>query len=410
MFLVLPVPFRREGGELLFEEQACNGLDRWADNFLHLTVAAPVLPESIAQGETTMRWRDTKTLEHAERMTLIALPWAYSLRDFLRDYGRIAKLLRDEIARSRYLQFAIGGLIGDWAAVAAREAAKAGRKYAIHTDRVEHEVLLEVSRDQGWPRRAKATLIAALMKRYHAAIIKRCSLGLWHGNDCFRAYAPLCPAENRLIHDVHTKPQDAITRASLEEKIAGLESAARIETVYAGRIDPMKAPLDWLHAISVARDLGAPIHAVWYGDGKLRAEAEECMNRLKLSDFVSFPGFLADRQKLLSAMRSAHLMLFTHVTPESPRCLLEALISGTPIIGYDNAYAQDLLDTGDGKASGGGSLVPIHDSNALGRRLAELAADRTTLTLLIREAAKNGERFNDAAVFMERSEFIKQYC
>lgn len=405
MLLVLPVPFRREGEVLLFEEQACNGLDRWAEHFSQITVAAPVLPETIAASETTIRWRDTRALEHSARMTFMPLPWAYSMRDFVRTYGPTMELLRGVMARSTYLQFAIGGLMGDWAAAAAREAAKAGRKYAIHTDRVEHEVLLQVSRGQSLPRRLKAKIIAELMRRYHAAIIARCSLGLWHGDDCFRAYAPLCLAENRLIHDVHTKPEDAIRPRRLEEKIASLAEAAQIKVVYAGRIDPMKAPLEWLQAIAVARDLGAPLHAVWYGDGKLRGEAEAAIARLGLSGVVTFPGFLANRPQLLSALREAHLMLFTHVTPESPRCLLEALTSGTPIVGYENAYAADLIET-----MGGGSLVPVHDSSGLGRRLALLAADRVALAKLIREAAKNGSRFNDAAVFKERSDLIKEFC
>jgi hypothetical protein len=35
----------------LFESQACNGLERWADNFESVIVAAPVIPEEIAENE-----------------------------------------------------------------------------------------------------------------------------------------------------------------------------------------------------------------------------------------------------------------------------------------------------------------------------------------------------------------------
>jgi glycosyltransferase involved in cell wall biosynthesis len=97
-------------------------------------------------------------------------------------------------------------------------------------------------------------------------------------------------------------------------------------------------------------------------------------------------------------------MVFTHVTPESPRCLLEALISGTPIVGYESKYSSDLTTE-----LGGGSFVPMHDWEALGRRIAELVANRAELKSLIREAALNGKRFNDKAVFAERSGLIKQF-
>ena len=58
---------------------------------------------------------------------------------------RFRKLLAEEIERCEYLQFAIGNLIGDWAGVAATEARKQGRSYAIHTDRVEPQLLRKLA-------------------------------------------------------------------------------------------------------------------------------------------------------------------------------------------------------------------------------------------------------------------------
>jgi glycosyltransferase involved in cell wall biosynthesis len=404
MLLVLPVPFRLINGVLHFEEQACNGLNRWSDSFAHVVVAAPVMPEHLAAADRTILWKPVSEIASYASLTFVQLPWAYSPRTFFAQYRTIRRLLADRIRRSSYLQFAIGGLIGDWAAVACLEAIRQRRRFAIHTDRVEHEVLLEVTKSASFPRRLKARLIAALMKPYHRRLIRKCSLGLWHGSDCFHAYSPWC-RENHLIHDIHTRPEDGIDQTTLDVKLASVEAAPQIRICYAGRLDPMKAPLDWLKAIAVARDAGAPIQAVWYGEGSLRDEAEAELQRLKLEDVVRLPGFLRDRALLLAELRSAHLMGFTHVTPESPRCLLESLISGTPIIGYENKFATDLT-----VGYGGGSFVAIHDWQNLGRRIASLAGDRAKLRDLIREAAHNGRRFNDAAVFAERSELIRRFC
>ena len=49
MYLVLPVPFRVADGKMFVEAQAANGLDRWADNFSRVLVAAPAIPEADAQ-------------------------------------------------------------------------------------------------------------------------------------------------------------------------------------------------------------------------------------------------------------------------------------------------------------------------------------------------------------------------
>jgi glycosyltransferase involved in cell wall biosynthesis len=183
-----------------------------------------------------------------------------------------------------------------------------------------------------------------------------------------------------------------------------VDEVATISVCYAGRLDPMKAPLDWLKAIATARDLGANMKAIWFGEGTLRPQAEAEIKRLRLEETVLLPGFLSSRPKLLEALRSSQLMVCTHVTPESPRCLLEALISGTPIVGYESKYSSDLTSE-----LGGGSFVPIHDWEALGRCIADLVANRTKLKYLIREAGMNGKRFNDKAVFAERSDLIKQF-
>jgi glycosyltransferase involved in cell wall biosynthesis len=404
MFLVLPVPFHIAAGKLFAEAQAANGLDRWADHFARVVVAVPVIPESQIANLAGFVWRDVDTLEHRDRIVCQPLPWAYTPGPFFKAFSATRESLGESIARCEHLQFAIGGLIGDWAAAAALEAIRQKRRYAIHTDRVEHEVIRKTASAASGLRRLKIKVEAPLMKRYHRHIIRHCSLGLWHGDDCFRAYAPWC-AESRLVHDVHTKHSDLIAQDELERKLKEMQSAEVLELCYVGRLDPMKAPLDWLQAIAAARDLGVPLNATWYGEGPLLDAAKAEVRRLQLDGIIRFPGFVADRAELLGHLRSAHALVFTHITPESPRNLLEALVSGTPIVGYDNAYAVNLLE-----GAGGGVLVPMHDVNALGATIAELAKDRERLAQMTRQAAHNGRRFTDAAVFAERSALIKEFA
>jgi glycosyltransferase involved in cell wall biosynthesis len=404
MLLVLPVPLRESPDGLLFEEQACNGALRWADNFSRVTIASPVIPERYTRDDRTTMWKSVREVEANPRVRFVPLPWAYGLKDFARSYRQISNQLAQMIDDHQHLQFAIGALVGDWAAVGAGLAAGKGRKYAIHTDRVEHEVLLEVSKGDQGLRRAKALATAWAIRNYHKHLIERCSLGLWHGNDCFRAYSPWC-RESHLIHDIHLKAAHAIEPSALQQKLVTAVTAPTLEICYLGRMDPMKAPLDWLRAIAFARDHGAAIHATWYGDGSLRDDVHQLIAELQLEQVVTTPGFVRDRALLMNAVQRAHLTVFTHVTPESPRCLLESLVAGTPIVGYKNAFAVDLTN-----GHGGGSFVPVHDWQALGERIVELAADRRKVADFIQEAAENGRRFNDDAVFLERSELIRAFA
>jgi hypothetical protein len=59
------------------------------------------------------------------------------------------------------------------------------------------------------------------------------------------------------------------------------------------------------------------------GDGSLFAETKAMISDRGLENAIELLGFQSDRQKLLKRIRESHMMLFTHVTPESPRCLIE---------------------------------------------------------------------------------------
>ncbi|MGF1493144.1 MAG: hypothetical protein ACFBSC_11980, partial [Microcoleaceae cyanobacterium] len=225
MLLVLPVTFRKKDEKLLLADQACNGLECWADNFGSVVLAAPVIPETLAERNKTVIWQDTSTLAQLGRFEFQPLPWAYSLPKFLACYREVRQQLSELISRCRYLQFGIGGLWGDWGAIAALEAEKQRRTYAIHTDRVEHEVIRRKAKGANLKTQIKARITSPLMAKYHERIIRHCTVGLWHGQDCYQAYSPVCK-NNHLIHNIHLKPADSIQDADLKEKLEKLTEAS----------------------------------------------------------------------------------------------------------------------------------------------------------------------------------------
>lgn len=403
MLLVLPVPLRLVDGRLFFEAQACNGLEQWADNFGFVTVAALLMPESLAAQQTNIVWRDTSTLAEPQRFEFVPLPWAYSFGLFGTHYRATRALLGRLVERSRYLQFCLGGLVGDWAAVGAIVAHRQKRPYAIHTDWVEHEHILQVSKDKSLLKRLKTKVFSVAIEKYNAWIIRRAALGLWHGADCYSAYSPLCH-NSFLVHDIHTKAADAIAPAALSEKVTAVLNHEPIRICYAGRMEPMKAPLDWIKAVERAHRLGVNLKATWLGAGSLLGEMERLIADRGLESVIELAGFESDRERLLQKIRAAHVMLFTHITSESPRCLIEALISGTAIVGYQSDYADDLV-----KELGGGAFVPIHQWEQLGDLIAILSSDRPRLAQLVQQAGDNGKRFNSEIVFRERSELLKTH-
>lgn len=72
-------------------------------------------------------------------------------------------------------------------------------------------------------------------------------------------------------------------------------------------------------------------------------EIRDLIKSINLDGVINFHGFVSDRTQILDFLRDIDVFVFCHTTPESPRCLIEPIISGTPLVGYSITYAQDLV-------------------------------------------------------------------
>jgi glycosyltransferase involved in cell wall biosynthesis len=407
--LVLPLPIRVVDGRVLYDLQSRDSLVRYLNDFDSVIVACPRLAESRV-ASSSLVWVPTDDL--LDRVQFIPLPEYGSIAKFIRDYPATARLLRRCIDASRYLQFALGGGNGglehDWAAVGAELAIKAGRKFALLTDAVSaacYEMRADAARGfTALPRRLKFRLKARLVRSWQHRLIARCDLLFCNGLDTYRTFAPICrsPEVARKINDFQIGADKYLGEEDMERKCGDALLRTELRVCYAGRVEPQKAPLQWVRAIHEARTRGAAIRAIWLGDGSLLAEMRREVDRLELGDVVEVPGFVADRDRVIQTIRDADLMLFTHIEPESPRVLIEALMSACPIVGYDRPHPSDLIS-----AHGGGELYPLGDWQALGGALAALATDRTRLVELIRRAWRDGGRFNSDIMSRDRCALIR---
>lgn len=399
ILLVIQVPFMQSTqGALLVEAQAANGLRLWAENFGRVTVIAPMSREVPKPG-----WVPAAEIGPAlGRIRFVPLPGAYRPDRFLFALPAALRVIRAEISKARWLCFAIGGLFGDWGSVACLAAMRMKRDYAVWTDRVESDVVRHTAETAQGRARLRARLTYRPMAALERFVIRRAALGLFHGRETFDRYHALCK-ESHVVHNIHLRKSDHIPSSVLELK---RESAATddLRIVYVGRVDPMKGPDDWLDVLSSLKDRGVRFSAEWIGSGMGLDRFRNRVAELGLSDRVTAPGQIHDRAGILGRLRAAHVFLFCHKTAESPRCLIEALASATPICGYEGGFARDLLAT-----AGGGILTPPDDPAALAKALEDLAGDRSALQGLIRAAHRDGSRFDDIAVFRHRSDLIKTF-
>ena len=396
LLIYAPVPLFRKNGEWFLENQACNGLRLWAENFDHVLVMM-----SEEQGEMPPNWVPVEqAVPNLDRIELHALPTAYRPDQFARSYRATLARIKDLINRADYLSFAIGGLFGDWGAVACHAAHRMKRPYAVWTDRVESLVMRQECETGSLKSRLKAKLYWRPMAALERYVIRRAALGLFHGRETFETYAPY--SQNPvLVHDIHISKRDHIAEDKLKQKLASAHEGP-LHLVYVGRADAMKGPMDWLDVMASLADRDVPYQATWLGEGDHLDDMRQLVQSRGLDGHVSLPGFAKDRAELLAKLQSAHAFVFCHKTPESPRCLIEALVSACPIVGYESAFPADLI-----AQHNGGALTPLNDVDALACAVGNLATDRAQLARLIANAALDGAPYDDVSVFQHRSEIIK---
>lgn len=381
------------------EDQACNGLRLWAENFDHVIVMFP-----IEHGAAPSSWIPIRSTDiDLHRVEIVALPTAYRPDQFFRHFGKVRRQIAQLIERADYLSFSIGGLFGDWGSVAAFEAHRKGRRFAVWTDRVESEVVRYLARTApSLKERLRAALTHRPMAMLERAVIRRATLGLFHGAETYAKYAPYAKTAE-IVHDIHMKEQDRIPTEELESKRCSA-SKDPLKICYVGRADTMKGGDDWIEVMARLRTAGVDFRATWLGDGERLQTMQASVERMGLGEQITLPGFVRDRASILKALRESHVFVFCHKTPESPRNLIEALISGTPIVGYDSAYPRELISE-----NGGGLLSPKDDVGALASALIVLAKDRQKLVKLIDDASLDGIPFNDVTVFKHRSDVIRAH-
>lgn len=398
LLLVLPLAAYCADGTIRIDAQALNGIRQWLNNFDTLTVCLQERPLAEAPSSTAM-YRDS---DFDGRCSVITLKSAYHPVRFFRALPSTIRLLGAEIDKATHLSFAIGGLFGDWAAVATLLAARKGRTASVWTDRVEHRVARFAASQATGLRKPYFLTLSYMMQAYEIYVVRRAPIGLFHGADCFEYYRKYSPNPH-LVHNIHLSKSDHIPQQQLADKLRTIPERRSIEIIYIGRVHQDKGVFDWIETLEILRNKGITFHARWYGDGPLLDQARSKVRDLGLDQNVSFPGLIVDRVEIYSRLRNAAIFMFCHRTPESPRCLIEALVSGTPIVGYESGFPRDLIGVHQGGA------LTQHVPQQLADAIADLHADPARLADLTMRAAKDGHPFSDEEVFRHRSDIIKRF-
>jgi glycosyltransferase involved in cell wall biosynthesis len=171
--------------------------------------------------------------------------------------------------------------------------------------------------------------------------------------------------------------------------------APPLKVAVVARMIEAKGIADAVEAVRCARALGAPVELDLYGSpdpSNRRSCSEADLRKWSEEPGIRWHGSTRD---VVEVWRTHHVaMLLTWYREGVPRSLIEAAASGRPIVTTDSPGCRDLV-----RDRHEGILVPLRDTEAAARALAELAEDPELRARLGNAAhARFAALFTEAAV------------
>lgn len=397
LLLVTPPVVVRRGAKFEIDPHFENNLAGYLSRVDQVVVACT--PAAPTSGSGISNSIPVEEMSIADRFELIVLPEAYREDRYLRNLLPVRRLLTKEIQRSDYLSFSPHAPF-DWPTLAAKLAIGLGREYDLEADWDMANVSWMLwSTMRFGPNKVRKYLWFKRFLQDFDHAMRHSSVALLQGADVYAAYKGVAPNPYQVLN-VQVTREDFITPEELERKISRIQAGDPLRISYAGRASDMKGPFHWLKTIGKLRDMGIELKATWFGDGDLLEGMRSFVLGHGLADMISLPGNV-DRALAMAEIRRSHVFMFCHLAAESPRCVVEALASGTPIVGYGSGYTRDLVAD-----QGGGDFVETGDWQDLATRVAGLDKDRTHLAELIRQAHATSQKFDRDEAIRQRIELI----
>jgi glycosyltransferase involved in cell wall biosynthesis len=159
-----------------------------------------------------------------------------------------------------------------------------------------------------------------------------------------------------------------------------------------GRLAEQKGQLLLVEASAKLRDRGADFELVIVGDGPMREELEQLIDRLGLRDRVRITGFL-DNRAVRRELEAARALVLPSFAEGLPVVIMEAMALGRPVIATYIAGIPELVEPGRS-----GWLIPAGALEPLVEAMAEaLAAGPDELDRMGRAGAARASLQHDAA-------------
>ncbi|THF87140.1 glycosyltransferase family 4 protein [Deinococcus sp. KSM4-11] len=136
---------------------------------------------------------------------------------------------------------------------------------------------------------------------------------------------------------------------------------------------PRKRQIIILKAAKICANAGLNFTISFIGDGPLLKEMEAYADLEKLSSFCLFVGF---KQNVAEELSNSNALILASNQEGMPRCVLEAMASGVPVIGSAIRGTRDLL------TDGAGLLFEVDNPGDLAEKMIQLMHDADLASII----------------------------
>ena len=204
-------------------------------------------------------------------------------------------------------------------------------------------------------------VLSKYIRRWSNAIIFNCS----HIAEVYPSLKDL--ASSAVVHnglDIQRPSADEIN--AVRNEFGWTES--NVVVTFAGQLRPHKDPLAVVEAIAIARRQNVALRACISGEGPLLSQLKRAVERLKIEEYVSLPGFRSDSLAILAA---SDIVVCPSLVEPFPRVALEAMALGLPVIATEVGGIPEMVADGET-----GLLFPAGDREAFADALCTLGKDK----------------------------------
>lgn len=186
----------------------------------------------------------------------------------------------------------------------------------------------------------------------------------------------------------------------VDEKFFDVKKRAEEYIVSIGRLTPQKNQAMLIKAFKKVTDKFPNEKLLIYGDGELKVELTDIINKLGLEDKIYLMGLTSDVPKVLS---KAKMFVLSSDYEGMPNTLLEAMAVGLACVSTDCPCGGPRTIIDHGKD---GLLVPIKDEKELARSILLFLEDKDFYNRVCRNAKEKSKIFKPSYIFKQWEDYF----